>query len=265
MPGRYDGQVVLVTGGASGIGAAIVRRAAAEGAKVVAGDLNEEGLARIGADLGNHFASMPCDVSDEQSLVDLVALAVRRFGRLDAAFNVAGAAKVGAIVDMSREDWQATIDVCLNGVFFSMKHEARQLLAQGEGGAIINVASMNSLMPMFDTAAYSAAKAGVAMLSRSGALEWGESGIRVNTISPGFTDTPMSAPLKALPAAKAKMLERIPGGRMAQPEEMAAVALFLASRDASYVSGVNIAVDAAWSTTGGPDLRALYSEAGLSP
>jgi NAD(P)-dependent dehydrogenase (short-subunit alcohol dehydrogenase family) len=258
---RFDGQVAVVTGGASGIGEATVRRLLAEGASVVAGDLNAGRLEALGAELGPKLATAVCDVTDEADVEALVGLAVERFGRLDVGFNVAGAAKPGMIVDLSAEDWDFTVDICLKGVFLCMKHEARQLLAQGGGGAIVNVASLNSRVPMFGGVSYCAAKAGAAMLGECGALEWGESGIRVNTVSPGLTATPLTAGLLDIPGAQDAYLERIPMRAVGTPEHMASAALYLASSDAAYVSGTNLLVDGAWATSAYPDLRPFLAEA----
>jgi NAD(P)-dependent dehydrogenase (short-subunit alcohol dehydrogenase family) len=129
------------------------------------------------------------------------------------------------------------------------------MIAAGGGGAVVNIASLNSTVPMFFGAAYACAKAGVAMLGQSGALELAEHGIRVNTVSPGLTDTPLVRGALEVPDVLAAYLERIPLGRPATPEDIAATATYLASDDAAYVSGVNVAVDGAWAQSGYPDLR----------
>jgi meso-butanediol dehydrogenase/(S,S)-butanediol dehydrogenase/diacetyl reductase len=145
-------------------------------------------------------------------------------------------------------------------VFFGIKHAARRMIEQGRGGAIVNIASLNSRVPMFFGAAYSAAKAGVASLGQSAALELGEHGIRVSTVSPGLTATPLVAPMTDVPAVHAAYMERIPLGRPASPADIAASATFLASDDAAYVSGVNLFVDGGWEQTGYPDLRPMFAE-----
>jgi NAD(P)-dependent dehydrogenase (short-subunit alcohol dehydrogenase family) len=254
---RYDDKVTIVTGGASGIGAAVTRRLIEEGAAVVAGDRDGPGLANLHAELGEQFRGVTCDVTSEPEVEAMVELAAAEFGRVDVAFNVAGAARGAPLTELTLEDWCFTVDVCLTAVFLCMKHEARRMLAQGSGGAIVNVASLNSRVPMFGGAAYCAAKAGTAMLSECGALEWGESGIRVNTVSPGLTVTPLSAPLTAIPGVTKAYLERIPARRLGTPEQMASAALYLGSDDASYVSGTNLLVDGAWATSTYPDLREL--------
>jgi NAD(P)-dependent dehydrogenase (short-subunit alcohol dehydrogenase family) len=255
VPDRYAGKVAVVTGGASGIGAAVVRRLLAEGASVVAGDINDDKLAELAGELdGSALATVHCDVRVEAEIEGLVGEAVERFGRLDVGFNVAGLGAGAAIVDQSEADWRFVLDVCLTGVFLAMKHEARAL-AEAGGGAIVNVSSLNSEVPMFGGSAYCAAKAGVAMLSKCGALEFAESGVRVNTISPGLTDTPLTASIGGIPGVRDAYMERIPAKRAAVPEDIASACLYLGSDDAGYVSGVNLFVDGAWATTGYPDLR----------
>jgi NAD(P)-dependent dehydrogenase (short-subunit alcohol dehydrogenase family) len=160
---------------------------------------------------------------------------------------------------MTEEDWDFTVDLCLKGVFLALKHEARQLIGQGTGGAIVNIASLNSRLPMVFGAAYSSAKAGVVMLGQSGALELAEHGIRVTTVSPGLTATPLVAPMTSLPEVNAAFMDRIPLKRAASPEDIAATALFLASDEAAYVTGINVFVDGGWEQSGYPDLRPVIA------
>jgi meso-butanediol dehydrogenase/(S,S)-butanediol dehydrogenase/diacetyl reductase len=260
MDSRYAGKVAVVTGGASGIGAQIVRRLVAEGASVVAGDVNTERLDELGRELGDGVVGVETDVTSEHALEAMVATAVERFGGLHVGFNVAGGGGGGMLLDQTEADWRRVLDLCVTGVFLSMKHEARQMVAQGGGGAIVNISSLNSEVPMHGGSAYCTAKAGVAMLSECGALEFGQHGIRVNTVSPGLTETPLTAQLLAVEGAREAYLDRIPLGRAGQPADMAASALFLASNDAAYVSGVNLFVDGAWATTTYPDLRPFLGQ-----
>ncbi|MFL5284262.1 MAG: SDR family NAD(P)-dependent oxidoreductase, partial [Rhodopila sp.] len=151
-----------------------------------------------------------------------------------------------------------TVDLCLKGVFLGMKHQARQMMRLGapEGaGAIVNIASLNAHVPMHAGSAYVAAKAGVEMLSKNGALEFAEFGIRVNAILPGLVQTPLTRRHFDNADALAAFVARIPQGRPAQPEEIAAPALYLASDDASYVNGASLLVDGAWAVSGYPDMR----------
>jgi meso-butanediol dehydrogenase/(S,S)-butanediol dehydrogenase/diacetyl reductase len=245
---RFAGKVAVVTGAASGIGRAIVERLLAEGAKVVGSDL------RPIDDLGAGFVGITGDVTREASAEELVDTAVDRFGAVHAAFNVAGGARAGYIVDLAESDWDFTVDLCLKGVFLGMKHQARQMMRQGNGN-IVNIASLNAHVPMHAGSAYVAAKAGVEMLSRNGALEFAEFGIRVNAILPGLVQTPLTRRHFDNPNALAAFEQRIPMGRPAQPEEIAAPALYLASDDATYVNGASLLVDGAWAVSGYPDMR----------
>jgi NAD(P)-dependent dehydrogenase (short-subunit alcohol dehydrogenase family) len=257
---RYAGKVAVVTGAASGIGRATASRLVAEGAHVVGGDVNVDGLDELAGELGEAFVGQRGDVVVEADVAALVATAVERFGGVHAAFNVAGASRPGLIVDLAEEDWDFTVDLCLKGVFLGVKHAARQMIAQGRGGAIVNVASLNSRVPMFFGVAYSAAKAGVVSVGQTAALELAEHGIRVCTVSPGLTDTPLVAPLTGIAEANAAYLSRIPLGRPATPDDIASAALYLASDDASYISGINLFVDGAWEQTGYPDLRPIFNQ-----
>ena len=152
-------------------------------------------------------------MTSESDVEKLVDAAQERFGGLDAGFNVAGGSKPALLVDLSETDWDFTVDLCLKGVFLGLKHEARQMIAAGRGGAIVNIASLNSRVPMVFGAAYAAAKAGVVMLSQSGALELGEHQIRVNAISPGLTETPLVQAITGTPMVRDAFIDRIPLGQ----------------------------------------------------
>lgn len=254
-PNRFEGKVALVTGAASGIGLAIVERLLAEGAHVVGGDVVRENLALAEARLGERFAGQVTDVTKEADGEALAALALDRFGRLDAAFNVAGGNRAGYILDQPEEDWDWTVDLCLKGVFLGMKHQARHMIRAGNGGAIVNIASLNAHVPMFAGAAYVSAKAGCEALTKNGALEFAEHGIRVNAVLPGLVQTPLTRRHFDNPDALAAFVERIPQRRPAQPEEIAAPACYLASGDASYVNGASLLVDGAWAVSAYPDMR----------
>lgn len=252
---RLVDEVAVVTGGASGIGAAIVRRLVAEGAQVVVGDKDEHRLDAFRAELGESAVSCRrCDVCEESDVAELVDVAVRAHDRLTLGFNVAGLARPAPLEELTVDQWDTTVNVCLKGVFLSTKHEGRQMLSQGHG-AIVNVASIMARMPSRGSAAYSAAKAGIVTLTRSAAMEWGDRGVRVNSISPGITHTPPVAPVIDDPERIAPFLARIPFGRVASPDEIAAAAIFLGSADASYMSGADLLVDGALSTTGYPYAR----------
>lgn len=252
---RFDGKVAVVTGGVSGIGAAITRRLADEGANVFVADINADAIAAAPTTFGPSVAGLVTDITDEAAMEALFAAALDTFGSIDIVFNVAGGSRPGAIVDMDLATWDFNIKLNLYGAFLGTKLGAKHFLAEKKAGSIINIASLNSQVPMFGGAGYSTAKAGVVMLTRNAALELAGEGIRVNAVSPGLVSTPLTGGLMQIPGVLESYLERIPTGRPAEPEEIAGVALFLASEDAAYVNGENIIVDGAWNTSGYPDLR----------
>lgn len=254
VPNRFAGKAAVVTGGASGIGLAIARRLLEEGAQVAIGDVDPDRLADAAAELGAGVLALQTDVTREAEVEALIGQTVERFGGLAAGFNVAGGSRPNYIVDMSEDDWDFVVDLCLKGVFLAMKHEARQMLKAG-GGAIVNIASLNAHVPMHAGAAYATAKAGVEMLTKNGALEFAPDGVRVNAILPGLVETPLTRQHFQDPDRLAAFNARIPMGRPAQPEEIAAPALYLASDDAGYVSGAGLLVDGAWAVSGYPDMR----------
>jgi NAD(P)-dependent dehydrogenase (short-subunit alcohol dehydrogenase family) len=253
---RYVEKVALVTGGAAGIGEAVVRQLIAEGASVLAADLNSERIGALAKELGDRCVGLRADVAKEEDVKTMVATAVEQFGRLDVAFNVAGSARMGALVDISEEDWRFSIDICLNGTFLCMKHEARQMIASGIRGSIVNVASLNAQVPAWGLASYCAAKAGLEMLGKCGSLEFAEYGIRVNSVSPGLTSTPTTSFMT--PQILDAYLAMIPLKRPAKPEEQAEVCLYVGSDAAPYMTGANIYVDGGWSHNAYPDTRAWF-------
>lgn len=251
---RFNGKTAIVTGAASGIGAAISRRLLAEGAHVIAADINEEQLQELEAEAGGNLAGVVADVTSEEDVARMVATAVERFGGLHVAFNVAGASRGGPIVDLEEADWDWTVDLVLKGVYLSTKHEARQMRAAGEGGAIVNISSLNAHVPMWGGSPYVAAKAGVEMFTKNAALELGGDGIRVNAILPGLIATPLTSPFMGDDALRNDFVERIPLGRPGTPEDIASPSLYLASDDAAYVNGTSLVVDGGWEITNYPDL-----------
>ncbi|WP_405182715.1 SDR family oxidoreductase [Nocardia sp. NBC_01377] len=251
---RFRAKTALVTGAASGIGAAIATRLIAEGATVVGIDIAATALDELATVLGPAFVAAAADVTDETAVAAAVGLAADRFGGLDLAFNVAGAARAAAIVDMTEQDWVFTVDLLQKGVFLGTKHAARLIRDSGRGGAIVNVASLAAHIPVFGNGAYATAKAGVEMFGKNAAIELAAFGIRVNTVLPGLVDTPMMARVLSDPPARADFLDRIPLGTAATPEQVAAPCLYLASADASYITGTSLVVDGGWEISNFPNL-----------
>jgi NAD(P)-dependent dehydrogenase (short-subunit alcohol dehydrogenase family) len=258
MSGRLDGKVAVITGGASGMGKATALRFLDEGARVVVGDLNEENGKELlnevsGSGRGDALRYVRTDVSQEDDVVAMIETATGDFGHLDIAFNNAGlGGAFGAITDISVEDWDFTLGVLLRGVFLGIKHGARTMKAQGDGGAIINTASVAGLSGGAGPHPYSAAKAAVINLTRSAALELGAERIRVNAICPGAINTPLIN--MGNPEAMGQIFDTVqPWPSHGTGGHIAGAALFLASDDSEFVTGEAIVVDGGM-TAGGPGL-----------
>ncbi len=240
--GRLAECVAIVTGAASGIGAAIAARYVAEGARVLVVDINEARGREVAEKLeGAEF--MRADVSSAEETRAMVEAARTRFGGLDVLVNNAFATSPGRVEDLSDEAWRHTQRVSLDGVFYGMRAALPLLVARG-GGAIVNIASISGLGGDEGLGAYNAAKGGVINLTRTVALEVADRGVRVNAICPGLIDTPALQGVWAQFPQRREPTERsIPLGRFGTPQEVASLALFLASDDAAYVTGAAIVVD----------------------
>lgn len=236
---KHEGQVVFVTGAGQGMGQAVVKRFAEAGAKVAAVDINLEAAQATAAEFGDSVIGMACDVSDASSVRDAMAEVENKFGKLDVVVNNAGIGSVDAFLDTPDDTWQRVIGVNLTGTFLCCREGAR-LMQKSGGGSIINVSS-TAAMSGEGPSHYCASKAGVMGLTRSIARELSGSGIRINTIVPGPTNTPMMADIPE--DWMEQMVAAIPLGRMCEPAEIANVASFLASDDASFITGQNIAVN----------------------
>ncbi|MDW8046587.1 MAG: SDR family NAD(P)-dependent oxidoreductase [Chloroflexota bacterium] len=248
--GVLEGRVAIIVGGASGIGRATVDRFVAEGARVFVADVNGEGIARaIAAHGHNTVDGCEADVRDEEAVRRAVERCVRRFGKLDIAVNSAGTGAFAAVHELALAEWQRVVDVNLTGVFLCLKHEAAQMIRQGGGGVIVNIASLNARQPAEGLAAYCAAKAGVAMLTATAALELGRHGIRVNAIGSGLVRTPLTEPLRAVPGVEDAFVAETPLGFTGEPADVAALALWMASPEARWLTGQTVYLD------GGASLR----------
>jgi NAD(P)-dependent dehydrogenase (short-subunit alcohol dehydrogenase family) len=247
MAGQLEGKIALVTGGGSGIGRASALTFVREGAKVVVADIvTEGGEATVGMirTAGGEATFVMVDVSKAAEVEALVNAVVEAYGRIDCAFNNAGVEGTGAsTVDYTEEDWDRIVTINLKGVWLCMKYEIRQMLQQG-GGVIVNMASYLGLVGIENGSAYVASKHGVVGLTKTAALEYARSGIRVNAVCPGFTRTPLiERVLTSRPGAEAKFLAIEPVGRFGTPEEVAEAVVWLCSDRASFVTGHAMAVD----------------------
>jgi NAD(P)-dependent dehydrogenase (short-subunit alcohol dehydrogenase family) len=242
--GRLDGKVMLVTGSSSGIGAACVERFTAEGARVVGGDL---GPAAAGVEAPERFEI--CDVTDEASVQALVAAAVELTGRIDGVVTSAGVPGGGPVHMVDGASWDHVLGVNLKGTFLTAKHVITQMMGQepvdGERGSVVTVASVEGLEGTAGGSSYNASKGGVVILTKNMAIDYGRLGIRSNAICPGFIDTPMLRSLgdPELDEMLLEIKEEHKLRRLGRPSEIASVATFLVSSDASFVTGQAIAVD----------------------
>jgi len=250
--GRLEGKVAIITGGASGIGEASARLFVEEGASVLIADVQDDKGWTLAEELGIRAEYLHADVSLESDVEALVSRAVEAYGRLDCMFNNAGiAGPTGPIESVNVESFNEAIGVLLRGVFLGIKHAAPVMKRQGSG-SIVNTASVAGLRTGYGNHIYSAAKAGVIQLTRSVAMELGESGVRVNCICPGFIPTPMIGRARGLSIAEAdRKLDPIrksftmaqPLQRPGAPADIAKAALWLASDDSSFVNGHALVVD----------------------
>jgi NAD(P)-dependent dehydrogenase (short-subunit alcohol dehydrogenase family) len=244
--GRLEGKVAIVTGGASGIGAATMRRFAAEGAAVVCADLDDAGAASLVAEIeasGGRAAAHRTDVGVLADLEAVVALAVERFGGLDVMHNNAVWSGGGYVHEIDPDVWDRSMQVALTGVFYGMRAALPALLARG-GGSIITTSSVDGLFGEIMAAPYATAKAAVINLTRTVAVEYGRKQIRANCICPGADETPLLDMLGQLaPKPRAQLAAEHAIGRCLRPEEIANVALFLASDESSAITGTAIVAD----------------------
>lgn len=241
---RLKDKVALVTGAARGIGFACAEAFAREGAKVMLADLDREAIAAAAAKIGSAASSIACDVSSKAAVDRAVAATVEAFGRLDILVANAGIVHAAEFLDLEEADFDRVLAVNLKGVFLAGQAAARQMVKQGGGGAIINMSSVNAVLAIPNQVPYVVSKGAINQLTKVMSVALARNGIRVNGIGPGtiLTELARTAVLGNQEAER-KILSRTPMGRMGEPGEIARVAVFLASEDASYLTGQTIYPD----------------------
>jgi 3alpha(or 20beta)-hydroxysteroid dehydrogenase len=244
--GRMDGKVALISGGARGQGEAEARLFVAEGASVVIGDLLDEQGAKVAADLGDRATYCHLDVTQPEDWQTAVATVSERFGRLDVLINNAGIVRLGMMLDVTLEEYRHVVDTNQIGCWLGMKTSA-PLMAETGGGSIINISSMNGIMPGPGAMSYIASKFAIRGMTKAAALELAPLGIRVNSIHPGAIDTDMAH--AALGDPDANPVAFLPIPRMGRPDEVAKMAIFLATDDSSYSTGSEFIIDGGWLVT----------------
>jgi len=249
---KLEGKVAIVTGGARGIGEAICRRYAAEGARVVVADRREAEAEALAAELGNGSFAVPVDVTERQSIDTLVSTVTQKAGGIDILVNNAATFDLAPILDITEESYDRVFSVNVKGLLFTLQAAARQMVAQGRGGKIVNLSSQAGRRGEALVGVYCASKAAVISLTQSAGLDLIRHKINVNGIAPGVVDTGMWDSVDALfaryehrPIGEKKRLvgEAVPYGRMGRPDDLAGAAVFLASADADYVVAQTLNVD----------------------
>ncbi len=245
---KLKNKVAIITGSTTGIGRGIAELFVKEGAKVVVNSTTQKKCDKVASEIeGNGEAvGIAADVSKEDQVKNLVEKTVEKFGKLDIMVNNAGILNFSPLTDLSEKDWDKIIDVNLKGVFLGIKHAAKQMLEQENGGKIVNTASIAGLIGYPTLAHYSSSKGGIIELTRTAALEFADKSINVNAIAPGLIETPMTEGMMETPEQRKNLLKGIPMGRAGKPEDIAKPVLFLASSDSDYMTGQTIVVDGGW-------------------
>ncbi len=243
---RLDEKRVIVTGAGAGIGRAIALRVSEEGARVIASDVDEESAERVAAELEGDSLSHRTDVTKAEEVEALVRRALEEWGGLDVMVNNAGVGVAATAPETSEEDYDLVMDVCVRGTLFGMKYAIPAIRESG-GGSVVNMSSIAALVGLNERAVYSAAKGAILAMTRAAAIDHVEEGVRVNCIAPGTVDTPwisrITSGYEDPEEARAQMQARQPHGRFVTPEEIAAMAAYLASDEAGSVIGACMIVD----------------------
>jgi len=245
---KLDGQVAVVTGGGQGLGKVFCHAFAEAGADIVVAEINPETGPQTVEEIkakGRRAMFIQTDVTDRDSVANMVQTAVAKMGKVDILMNNAGIVKWGEAENVAEEDWRSVVDVNLNGLFFCCQEVAKHMIARGEGGRIVNISSMSGFIvnrPQPQTS-YNATKAAVAHLTKSLAVEWAQHNIRVNAIAPGYMGTAMAKPFFEDPNYGGIWIDMIPMKRPGEPEELGPLAVYLASQASSYVTGTTVIID----------------------
>ncbi len=253
-------KTAIITGGASGIGRAIAESFVKNGAKVVLVDLNMDMLNDAKRDLADECEIVQVDVTKESDIENAIQTGVKRFGHIDIGINSAGIGTYSMLVDQTEEEWDKIQNINLKGVFLSMKHEARQMIKQDTGGVIINISSINSCQPGEGNSAYCTAKAGVNMLTKTSAMELGQHNIRVCGIAPGLVETPLTDVLKDMPLLKDAYMDNILLDRAGTVDDISNAAVFLASNQASWITGTTMFIDGGAMTKRYPEFSKIFKQ-----
>lgn len=240
---KLKNKVAIITGGAKGIGEAIARLFASEGAFVVIADIDYDSAYKLSKQIGNSSLALKVDVSSKNDVENMIKAVIDKYNKIDILVNNAGIQTEKSFLDLTEEEWRKVLDVNLSGAFFCSQAVAKEMIRRRVDGVIVNISSIHGYIPRAKKVHYDASKAGLIMLTKETALELAVYNIRVNCIAPGIIDTPMNKELLQDPETKKKMEQRVPLKRIGKPEDVAKLALFLASDDSAYITGAVIPVD----------------------
>ena len=242
---RLENKVALISGGARGMGAVEAKLFAEEGAKVIIGDMLEEEGRKVEAEIneaGGGCVFVSLDVSNEEAWQNAVNEAVSRYGKLDILVNNAGIYRAHNVEETTSDEWDQVMDINAKGVFLGTKHAIPAMRDAG-GGSIVNISSVAGLVGSRATSAYNASKGAVRLLTKSTAIQYASDGIRANSVHPGTIETPMTEGFLTDPSMRQDRMDRTPIGRLGKPEDVAYGALFLASDEASFMTGSELVID----------------------